>query len=223
MKARMIVVLCVTSILALCYVSLVPSQPSFNGATPGCTGGGCHTRQAGLLTVTPQGNLQVKITVGTATSVAGELVDGTGTVVAVNDGPTNNGFVLTAPSAGRYRVDAGYKSPSMRWDSLTVNITLTDVESSKAAHPGAAYALDQNYPNPFNPSTVIPFTVSRSGFVTLAVYNTLGQEVAQLVNGQLEAGFHEVTFQGSGLVSGVYLYQLRAGDFVATKKLLVLK
>jgi hypothetical protein len=131
--------------------------------------------------------------------------------------------LFTAPRAGRYKVNAGYKSPSMRWDSLTVNLTLTDVGTSRTARPGAEFALEQNYPNPFNPSTVIPFEISRSGFVMLAIYNTLGQEVAKLVSGQLETGYHEVTFRGSGLVSGVYMYKLRAGNFVATKKLLMLK
>jgi hypothetical protein len=59
--------------------------------------------------------------------------------------------------------------------------------------------------------------------VTLAVFNTLGQQVAQLVNEELESGYHEVTFDGSGLSSGVYFYRLRAGDFVETKRFLLLK
>lgn len=223
MKARMILALCFSSILALSYVSLVPSQPSFNGTTAGCSGGGCHTRQAGLLTATPQGNLQVKINIGTASSVAGELVNAAGTVVAVNDGPTNNGFVLTAPSAGRYRVDAGYKSPSMRWDSLTVNITLTDVGTPGTARPGAEYALKQNYPNPFNPVTNIQFSIVDRQLTTVKVYDILGREVTTLVNEVKGPGTYTAQFDGSSLASGIYFYRLQAGDFTQTKRLVLLK
>ena len=59
--------------------------------------------------------------------------------------------------------------------------------------------------------------------MTLAVFNTLGQQVAQLVNGDMEAGYHQVQFEGNGLSSGVYFYRIQAGDFVETKRLLLLK
>ena len=85
--------------------------------------------------------------------------------------------------------------------------------------------LFQNYPNPFNPSTTIGFRVwgLGSSWVRLAVYDILGREVAVLVDGKKEAGSYEVKFDGSNLASGVYLYRLRAGDFVSTKTMLVLK
>jgi hypothetical protein len=85
------------------------------------------------------------------------------------------------------------------------------------------FALEQNYPNPFNPSTIINFTLPKSGQVTLSVNDILGREVALLVNGRTEAGVHEVKFDGANLASGVYFYRLQAGDFVATKQLLLLK
>ena len=81
------------------------------------------------------------------------------------------------------------------------------------------YSLAQNYPNPFNPSTSIRYGLPNRSLVTLTVFNTLGQEVVQLVNGEQGAGYHELKLDGSGLSSGVYLYRLRAGEFVATKKL----
>ena len=85
------------------------------------------------------------------------------------------------------------------------------------------YALEQNYPNPFNPSTTIRYALPRRTAVTLVVYNTLGQEVATLVQGEKEAGYHEAVFDASGSASGVYFYRLTAGDFIETRKLLLLR
>ncbi len=85
------------------------------------------------------------------------------------------------------------------------------------------FSLDQNYPNPFNPSTTIRYGLANRSHVTLRVFNTLGQQVAQLVHGEVEAGYHQVQFDGNGLSSGVYLYRLQAGDFVTTKRLLFLR
>jgi hypothetical protein len=86
-----------------------------------------------------------------------------------------------------------------------------------------AFSLHQNYPNPFNPSTTIKFELPRTSHVNLSVYDILGREVAVLVNERKDAGVHEVKFDGSNLASGVYLYRLHAGDFVASKRLVLLK
>jgi hypothetical protein len=88
--------------------------------------------------------------------------------------------------------------------------------------PGA-YSLSQNYPNPFNPSTSISFTLTKSTFVTLKIYNVLGNEVSTLVNQNMLSGKHEIKFNANGLPSGVYLYTITAGDFVDTKKMLLMK
>jgi len=85
------------------------------------------------------------------------------------------------------------------------------------------FALEQSYPNPFNPSTIINYSLAESGQVTLSVYDLLGRQVSVLVNDKKEAGFHEVTFDASGLAGGVYLYRLQAGDFIQSRKLLLLK
>lgn len=87
----------------------------------------------------------------------------------------------------------------------------------------AKYVLYQNNPNPFNPSTVIHYGLPKSSFVALAVYNTLGQQVAQLINQQQEAGYHDVVFRADNLSSGIYFCRLQAEDFVATTKLLLLR
>jgi gingipain R len=85
------------------------------------------------------------------------------------------------------------------------------------------YELAQNYPNPFNPSTMIKFGLPNSGFVTLKVYDALGKEVAQLVNGNLNAGTYNIDFNAQGLSSGVYFYRISAGDFTEIRKMVLMK
>ncbi|HEY3296056.1 MAG TPA: T9SS type A sorting domain-containing protein, partial [bacterium] len=85
------------------------------------------------------------------------------------------------------------------------------------------YALHQNYPNPFNPTTSIALDLVDNGFVSLKVYNLMGQEVASLVNGNLSSGRHIVSFDAASLSSGVYLYRLNVNGFVAEKKMLLMK
>jgi hypothetical protein len=85
------------------------------------------------------------------------------------------------------------------------------------------YALDQNYPNPFNPSTTIKYDLPKDSKVSLKVFDILGREVSTLVNGEEKAGFKSVEWNGTGFATGVYFFRLQAGDFTATKKLLLLK
>jgi hypothetical protein len=85
------------------------------------------------------------------------------------------------------------------------------------------YLLSQNYPNPFNPATTISYSIKNKGFVTLKVFDILGNEIKTLVNNEQEAGKYQLEFNASSLTSGVYLYTLTAGDFVSTKKMILLK
>jgi hypothetical protein len=85
------------------------------------------------------------------------------------------------------------------------------------------YTLSQNYPNPFNPSTQIQYAVPEATQVTLEVFNSLGQKVMDLVDGQKSAGYHTATFDASGLSSGVYLYKLTTPSFSQTNKMLLIK
>ena len=87
----------------------------------------------------------------------------------------------------------------------------------------SVFSLSQNYPNPFNPSTTINYQIPELSFVTIKVYDVLGNEVAALVNEQKPAGKYEVGFNASELVSGVYFYTLSAGEFVQSKRMLLLK
>jgi photosystem II stability/assembly factor-like uncharacterized protein len=86
-----------------------------------------------------------------------------------------------------------------------------------------SYLLEQNYPNPFNPTTTIGFGVENTSNVKIEIINSVGEEVAVLLNEEIEVGYHKVEFNASALSSGVYFYQLRAGHFIETKKMLLLK
>lgn len=89
--------------------------------------------------------------------------------------------------------------------------------------PGS-FSLEQNYPNPFNPSTTIKFALPKADFVTLKVYNAIGQLVSTLANNeQVKAGINEVSFNASSLPSGIYFYTIKAGDFTDTKKMMLIK
>ena len=96
------------------------------------------------------------------------------------------------------------------------------VREVKGAAP-SEYKLSQNYPNPFNPTTKIEYSVPKSGFVSLKVYNLLGQEVTTLYSGNQKAGNYEVTFNGANLASGIYLYRLQSGNVSITKKFVLMK
>ena len=108
---------------------------------------------------------------------------------------------------------------------VTYKLIITDVRDNGLGK--RSYNLEQNYPNPFNPSTVFSWQLAVSSYVTLKVYDVLGNEVATLVNENQSAGTHQIEFQSAvgnkRLASGVYFYQLRAGSFVQTKKMIVLK
>lgn len=103
---------------------------------------------------------------------------------------------------------------------LTVTYTTPAGVDENVPH---TFALHQNYPNPFNPATIITFALGRQSPVSLKVFDMLGREVAELVNEQLSAGAYSTEWKATGFASGVYYYQLRAGDFVQTKKLVLLR
>ncbi len=87
----------------------------------------------------------------------------------------------------------------------------------------ATFVLEQNYPNPFNPSTTITYSLPHRSHVSLSVFNTLGERVAPLLDREVEAGFHEVKFNASALPSGVYIYRMKAGDNVQTRRLVFVR
>lgn len=136
-------------------------------------------------------------------------------------------FTLGKPF-GFVRLEAGGGIPyevyfsDMHLDTSFVNV-ITGIKQKFDNFVASVYKLSQNYPNPFNPTTTISYSVPKAGYVTLKVYNVLGQQVATLFSGRQAAGSHLATFDGSKLASGVYFYVLRAGNTQITKKLMLLK
>jgi photosystem II stability/assembly factor-like uncharacterized protein len=104
----------------------------------------------------------------------------------------------------------------------TSNGGVTGVDNDGETSP-ARFSLSQNYPNPFNPSTTITYALPVQSYVTLKVFNVLGQQVATLVDGIESPGSKSVRFEGSGLPSGAYFYRLQAGSYSATKMLMIVR
>ena len=103
------------------------------------------------------------------------------------------------------------------------NTLFTDIGGSYKSGIPANYYLYDNYPNPFNPTTIINYQIPENGLVVLRVYNELGEEIKSLVNEFESAGIYNVNFDGTGLASGVYFYRLEAGNYIATKKFILVK
>jgi len=138
---------------------------------------------------------------------------GVGDPDVVYDGTTYHMYYDGAGFDGVFRFRIGYAT-----DSLLVGIG--DEVSNNL--PGK-FDLHQNYPNPFNPSTTIEFALPKTDFVTLTIYNVTGEKVATLVAENLTAGSYKYQWNAVGLASGVYFYQLQAGNFKQSKKLLLLR
>jgi hypothetical protein len=120
-------------------------------------------------------------------------------------------------SIGGYTFDGMARENSNQCLMYTPRVTSVTEERTLVAD----YSLNQNYPNPFNPSTIIRYTLKENGYVSVKVYDILGSEVIKLVSEKQEAGSHNVTFNASGLVSGVYFYKLKVNDFIEVKKMIL--
>jgi len=120
---------------------------------------------------------------------------------------------------------AGSNSKYSVLDTVVIAGTTAIASSVERTQNGIPdrFELEQNYPNPFNPTTAISYQLKAVSHVTLRVFDVLGREVATLVDGQMPAGSHQVTFDASHLSSGVYLYELKAGDFVQTRTMVLTK
>jgi len=151
--------------------------------------------------------------------------------LSVNDGNGNTGTatrLITVPKSqnGNPAVNDGpVYTVGSSCGSGTSKLSQQDFTQERLPE---GYALEQNYPNPFNPSTSIAFSVKEAGVVQLTIYNLHGQEVRALINGQMNAGFHSMNWDGKDergqiVPSGVYLYKLRVNGFAQTRKMTLMK
>ena len=142
----------------------------------------------------------------------------------LNNPSTNFGWLLLGnefTSLTSKRFDTREHPTTSFRPKLTVTYTTTGVGEGQT--DPTAFSLHQNYPNPFNPGTTIEFSLPSSTQVVLRVFNVLGQEVAELLNEVRAAGHHVYALDAKDLASGVYMYQLQAGSFAGTRRMIVMK
>jgi hypothetical protein len=212
---------------------------------------GMLTLGAGVLLSTNNGTSWAKVDSGLGSYVPALAVSGTslfaGTCEYLKAGPPIGVLLSTNNFAGWAAVNEGLplRYPGYSTDYLDIRClaiagqnlfagtddgvwrrplseTITSAGLPLAEFP-TQFSLRQNYPNPFNPSTTIKFELPKSSVVTLSVFDILGREVSVLVNDRRDAGVYEVKFDGVNLASGVYFYRLRAGSFVETRKLILIR
>ena len=148
------------------------------------------------------------------------LIPGHGTTLSRHDYSYVDVLGDIDPFAGaRYRL-LQVDLDGTQYYTEPIVLRTTDVASTNTPKE---FSVDQNYPNPFNPSTTIRYGLPHRSAVHLTVFNTLGQHVSTLAEGEQEAGYHEVSFDAPGLPSGVYFFRLQAGDFVQTRRLVLLR
>ncbi len=137
---------------------------------------------------------------------------------------SSNGLTLSSTFVVKFQQYDNYPitTDGMAFDDIVVTGNGTSVAKNDGTLPDE-FALLQNFPNPFNPATTISFALPEASDVELIIYNIAGQEVTRLINGHFEAGVHSIEWDASAKASGIYFYRLRAGDFVESKKMVLLK
>jgi hypothetical protein len=190
---------------------------AFQGISVSVSGDGTAAIVGGLYDNTNVGAAWIFKWGGSAWSQQGDKLVGMGAV-----GGAYQGYSVSLSSDGNTAIVGGYRDSSLAGAAWVYTQGEMAVEEQNLELP-REFTLTQNYPNPFNPSTTIRYGLPNRSHVTLTVFNTLGQQVVQLVNGDMEAGYHEVKFDGSKRASGVYLYRMQAGSYTSTRKLVVIK
>ena len=132
-------------------------------------------------------------------------------------------YAVEQTSDGGYIVTGGTCPDSNQTSDLWLIRLASDIVSVSNEETVITYSMHQNYPNPFNPSTTIKYQIPELSFVTLKVYDVLGNEIKTLVSDEKSAGHFQVEYDASSLPSGIYFYRLQAGSFVETKKMVLMK
>ncbi|HPN37305.1 MAG TPA: T9SS type A sorting domain-containing protein, partial [Melioribacteraceae bacterium] len=128
------------------------------------------------------------------------------------------------PGIGVFMATYNNGQDTLYYFGKNINIDLINISEAENINNNiSSFSLSQNYPNPFNPSTNISFTLPKSDFVTLKVYDILGKEIATLINQELNAGSYIKPFNATNLSSGIYFYKLQASKYSQTKKMILIK
>lgn len=239
------------AVIALGLPSAVWSFPGVVGKTnksggAGCAGSGCHGNKSGTFTISGPNALAVgqtgtyTITFPGSTKTAANVAASDGTLAPVTSQFTVSGEELTfsssrSSSTWQFSYTPSSAGPKTLYAACVLNghpgtwnhaadfpLTVTPVATVES-EPPRTFSLQQNYPNPFNPTTTISYTIARDMRVLLNVYTLAGTLVATLVNQTQTPGAYRVQFDGAGLATGVYIYRLTAGEFVLSKKLILLR
>ena len=149
----------------------------------------------------------------------------TNTWITKTDMPTARSWLSSSTVDGKIYAIGGLHGggPIATVEEYDPSSDPTSVQDLYSEQNPMEFSLHQNYPNPFNPNTTINFEIPKTSKVTLKVFNILGEEVATLVSDRLTAGSYSYNWDASNLTSGVYLYRLETGDFVETKKMILMK
>jgi hypothetical protein len=144
-------------------------------------------------------------------------------------GLINSGYIIPAGLLANcyqyyWRVNAANAGGTSNWSDVWTFTTICNsgIKQISSEIP-SEFKLYQNYPNPFNPSTNIKYQITNNKLTTIKVFDILGKEIETLVNEKQSPGIYEVTFDGNNLPSGIYYYTIRSGDFMDTKKMVMVK
>jgi hypothetical protein len=138
--------------------------------------------------------------------------------------PVEAGYYDGVPQSRGLTANGKYVYVAEKTDGMSIysNDLISGISGGNALLP-QSIRLQQNYPNPFNPSTIISVELKEKAFVTLEVFNSIGERVAVLLNKHMPAGISNISFDGSKLTTGVYLYRLQADNVTIARKMLLLK
>jgi hypothetical protein len=155
--------------------------------------------------------------------IQGNEVDENSIEVKYWDGADNNWKSISNVSVDQESNTITYSSEDLYQYVIVTADKVTGVETSDGAEIPSDFVLKQNYPNPFNPSTTIEFTLKSASEVNLSIYDVLGKKLTTLTDGILQAGTHEVNFEGQDISSGIYFYSLTVGNTKVVKKMTLAK
>jgi len=189
---------------------------------------GCRPHTVASADYDLDGDIDMAVTNNECNSVSVFLNGGNGTFTLHSTLPAGIGtqHIVAKDFNGDGKIDlaaSNFDNNGVPGNTISVFLNHSITSMSEELGFAKTYSLDQNYPNPFNPRTTIQYALPHSGFVTLRIFNMLGEQTATLVQENISAGIHRVEWNADDLPSDVYFYRLQAGTFIQTKKLILLK